>query len=82
MALTASALGVGAPRRIPAAIARLVAGRNAVDAVLRSARSSNMKAKNELGWELRFPRAREGIADTVASLRLAVGSRGRDRQRK
>jgi nucleoside-diphosphate-sugar epimerase len=69
MALTASALGVGVPRRIPAAVARLVAGGNAVDAVVRSARSSNLKAKRELGWQLRFPNAREGVADAVASLR-------------
>jgi nucleoside-diphosphate-sugar epimerase len=68
MALTSKALGVGPPRRIPAAIARLVAGSNAVHAVVRSARSSNAKAKRELGWQLRFPRASEGIADTVANL--------------
>ncbi|HEY1833729.1 MAG TPA: NAD(P)-dependent oxidoreductase [Solirubrobacteraceae bacterium] len=66
MALTAAALGTGPPRRIPVALARLVAGRNAVDAVVRSARSSNAKAKRELGWTPRFPTAREGIADTVA----------------
>jgi nucleoside-diphosphate-sugar epimerase len=68
MALTAQALGLGAPRRIPAALARLVAGNNAVDAVVRSARSCNRKAKQELGWQPRFPRAREGIVDTVARL--------------
>jgi nucleoside-diphosphate-sugar epimerase len=68
MALTAAALGVGAPRRVPVAIARLVAGSNAVDAVVRSARSCNQRAKRELGWQLRFPRSREGIADAVARL--------------
>jgi nucleoside-diphosphate-sugar epimerase len=68
MALTAQALGVGAPRRIPVAVARVVAGRNAVDAVVRSARSSNAKIKRELGWEPRYPTAREGVADAVASL--------------
>ncbi|MHB8531989.1 MAG: NAD-dependent epimerase/dehydratase family protein, partial [Solirubrobacteraceae bacterium] len=41
MALTAEALGVGPPRRIPAALARLAAGRNAVDAVVRAPRTSN-----------------------------------------
>jgi nucleoside-diphosphate-sugar epimerase len=73
MALTAQALGVGRPRRIPAALARAVAGSNAVDAVLRSARSTNAKIKRELGWVPRFPSAREGIADTVARLRAAAG---------
>jgi nucleoside-diphosphate-sugar epimerase len=68
MALTAQALGVGPPRRIPVAVARLAAGRNAVDAVVRSARSSNAKAKRELGWTPRFSSAREGVADAVARL--------------
>jgi nucleoside-diphosphate-sugar epimerase len=69
MALTAKALTVGAPRRIPTALARLVAGRNAVDAVVRSARSSNAKIKRELGWRPTFPAAQEGIVDSVARLR-------------
>jgi len=68
MALTAAELGVGPPRRIPVALARLVAGRNAVDAVVRSARSSNVRIKRELGWEPRFPSAREGVPDAVARL--------------
>jgi len=68
MALTAEALGVGAPRRIPAALARLAAGRNAVAAVVRSARSSNAKIKQEMGWRLRFPTAREGVPDAVGRL--------------
>jgi nucleoside-diphosphate-sugar epimerase len=69
MALSAKALGVGAPRRIPAAVARLVAGANAVDAVLRSARSSNAKIKRELDWRPRFAGAREGVPDAVARVR-------------
>lgn len=68
MALTASTLGVGRPRRIPAALARLVAGRNAVDAVVRSARSSNALAKRELGLSLRFPTARTGVPDALARM--------------
>ena len=72
MALTARALGVGPPRRIPAWLARAVAGSNAVDAVVRSARSTSAKIKRELGWEPRFPTAREGIADAVARLKAAA----------
>jgi nucleoside-diphosphate-sugar epimerase len=68
MTLTADALALGPPRRIPAALARIAAGSNAVDAVVRSARSSNAKIKRELGWRPRFPNAREGIADVVARL--------------
>jgi len=70
MALTARELGLGPPRRTPAALARLIAGRNAVDAVTRSARSSNAKIKRELGWEPRFPTAQEGVADAVRELAL------------
>jgi nucleoside-diphosphate-sugar epimerase len=71
MALTADALGVGAPRRIPAALARILAGANAVDAAVRSARSSNAKIKRELGWQPRFPTVREGVADAVGRLPAA-----------
>jgi nucleoside-diphosphate-sugar epimerase len=68
MALTAESLGVGAPRRVPATLARLIAGRNAVAAVVRSARSSNAKIKRELGWLPRFPTARDGVPASVARL--------------
>jgi nucleoside-diphosphate-sugar epimerase len=71
MALTARSLGVGEPRQIPQALARLVAGRNAVDAVVRSARSSNAKIRRELSWEPRFPSAREGVPDALATLATA-----------
>jgi nucleoside-diphosphate-sugar epimerase len=77
MALTARALGVGPPRHVPVAIARLIAGRNAVDAVVRSARSANAKIKRELGWEPRYPTARTGVADAVARLASARGRPGR-----
>ena len=68
MALTASRLGLGPPRRIPASVAQFIAGRNAVAAAVRSARSSNAKIKRELGWRPRFPTAHEGVADAVARL--------------
>jgi nucleoside-diphosphate-sugar epimerase len=68
MALTATRLGVGAPRRAPVWLARLIAGRNAVDAAVRSARSSNAKIRAELGWEPRFPTAEVGVPDAVAGL--------------
>jgi nucleoside-diphosphate-sugar epimerase len=68
IALTAKALGVGPPRRIPAAAARLVAGRHAVTAVTRSARSSNARLKEELGWTPRFPSAAVGVPDAVAGM--------------
>jgi len=68
VALAARALGVGPPRRIPTPLARLVAGRDPVLAVTRSARSSNAKIKRELGWRPRFATAAEGVPDAVGSL--------------
>ena len=68
VALTAEALGVGRPRRIPAWLARLVAGPDPVRAVVRSARSANGRVKAELGWTPRYPSAREGIPAAVAKL--------------
>ncbi|HEX4564144.1 MAG TPA: NAD(P)-dependent oxidoreductase [Solirubrobacteraceae bacterium] len=71
IALTARELGLGRPRHVPVALARIVAGRNAVDAVVRSARTSNAKIKRELGWQPRFATAGEGVADAVARLAAA-----------
>jgi nucleoside-diphosphate-sugar epimerase len=71
IALTAKALGVGPPRRIPAGLARLAAGRHAVTAVTRSARSSNARLKEELGWAPRFPTAEQGVPDAVSGILAA-----------
>jgi hypothetical protein len=46
----------------------MVAGGNAVDAVVRSARSSNARIKRELGWQPRFATAAPGIADALARM--------------
>lgn len=67
--LTAKALGVGPPRSIPAPIARLAGGRDPVLAVTRSARSSNVLIKRELGWSPRFPSAATGVPDAISLLR-------------
>lgn len=68
VALTAQALGVGPPRRLPAWLASRVAGADPVRAVIRSARSSNTRIKRELGWEPRYPTARVGVPDAIAKL--------------
>ena len=68
IALTAEAMGVGRPRRIPAWLAMLAAGRDPVRAVVRSARSSNERIKRELEWAPRWATAREGVPDAVARL--------------
>jgi nucleoside-diphosphate-sugar epimerase len=72
MKLTADALELGAPRRIPAWVARLAAGRHVVEAVVRSARSDNSRLKDELGWAPRYPSAAVGVPDAVARLRAAA----------
>ena len=68
VALTAEALGVGRPRRIPAWLARLAAGGDPVRAVVRSARSLNGRIKDELGWTPRYPSARVGVPAAIAKL--------------
>ncbi len=65
IALAATALGKGPPRRLPAWLARLAAGADPVLAVTRSARSSNARIKSELGWVPRFPTAQEGVPDAI-----------------
>ncbi len=72
VALTASALGVGPPRRIPAWVARLAAGDGPIRAVTRSARSSNARIKRELLWSPRFPSAHAGVPDAVSKLEQAA----------
>ena len=73
MKLTADALELGPPRRIPAFVARLAAGRHVVAAVVRSARSDNTRLKDELGWSPRYPCAQVGVPDAVARLRALRG---------
>jgi nucleoside-diphosphate-sugar epimerase len=68
VALTARALGVGKPRRIPTWLAARVTGRDPVAAVVRSARSSNGLIKRELGWAPHYASAQTGVPDAVAKL--------------
>ena len=57
----ASAVGAKPPRRVPRAIARLLAGEAAVRMMTESRGASNAKAKSELGWRPRYPSWREGF---------------------
>ena len=68
LGLTADALGVGPPRSLPAWLAGVVAGREVVAALTRSARSSNEKLKAELGWVPTYPTAQVGVPAAVAGL--------------
>ena len=71
IALTASALDRGAPRRVPTWLARVFAGSDPIAAVVRSAKSANAKIKRELGWAPSYPTARDGVPTAVARIRGA-----------
>jgi nucleoside-diphosphate-sugar epimerase len=57
----ASALGARPPRRAPAWLATLVAGRDLVIMNAQARGASNARAKRDLGWTLRYPSWREGF---------------------
>jgi 2-alkyl-3-oxoalkanoate reductase len=58
----AEAIGAPPPRRVPVWLARLVAGRDAAQGAVRMQARPNTGAKEELGWEPRWPSWREGFA--------------------
>jgi nucleoside-diphosphate-sugar epimerase len=58
----ASALGAKPPRRIPRWLGRLAAGEVATVMMTDARGASNAKAKDELGWQLRYPSWRQGFA--------------------
>ena len=62
----AECVGAKPPRRVPAWLARLLAGEMAVGVMTEGRAFSNAKAKRELGWELRYPSWRQGFKDEVA----------------
>jgi nucleoside-diphosphate-sugar epimerase len=68
VARTAHELGLGAPRRSPVWLARLVTGGGPAMAVVRSARTSNAKLKRELGWTPRYPTIETGIPAALATI--------------
>jgi nucleoside-diphosphate-sugar epimerase len=63
----ATALGAKPPRHVPVWLARLFAGEAAVMLGTASRGASNAKAKDELGWRLRYPSWRQGFAEVYAT---------------
>jgi nucleoside-diphosphate-sugar epimerase len=57
--------GAKPPRRVPAWLARLLAGDMAVGIMTEGRGFSNAKAKRELGWELRYPSWRQGFKEEL-----------------
>ena len=62
----AECAGAKPPRRLPAWLARLVAGEMVVGMMTEGRGFSNAKAKRELGWELRYPSWRQGFKEGLA----------------
>jgi nucleoside-diphosphate-sugar epimerase len=62
----AAAAGAKPPWRVPAWLARLVAGRQAADFALELRGASNQKAKRELGWQPAHPSWRSGFAESLS----------------
>ena len=57
----AECTGARPPRRVPAGLARLLAGPLAVAMMTEARAFANTKAKRELGWQLRYPSWRQGF---------------------
>jgi len=61
----AAAIGAKKPLRVPAWLARVVAGRGAVGMATELRGASNAKAKRELGWQPRYPAWRQGFREAL-----------------
>lgn len=62
----AECVGAKPPRRVPAWLARLLAGEMAVGVMTAGRGFANAKAKRQLGWELRYPSWRQGFKEALA----------------
>ena len=67
----ARALGAKPPRRVPAGLARLLAGEAVIVRSTEGRGASNAKAKRELGWTPRFRSWRQGFRATYSALAAA-----------
>jgi len=63
--VVASALDAKPPRRVPRWLGRLAAGEMATVMMTDVRGASNEKAKRELGWQLRYPSWRQGLAQRL-----------------
>jgi nucleoside-diphosphate-sugar epimerase len=61
----AEAIGAKPPRRVPTWLARVAAGRMAVEFSVNVRGASNAKAKRELGWRPRHPSWRQGFFEAL-----------------
>ena len=62
----ARCVGAKPPRRLPAWLARILAGEMMVGMMIDGRGFSNAKAKRELGWQLRYPSWRRGFEEGLS----------------
>jgi 2-alkyl-3-oxoalkanoate reductase len=73
----ASAVGAKPPRHVPVWLGRIATGEAVVSMMTRTRGVSNLKAKRELGWRLRYPSWRDGFREGLVDAPLeAVISSG------
>jgi nucleoside-diphosphate-sugar epimerase len=65
----AAAIHAPPPKKVPVWLARIAVGKHGVIAMTDLRGASNAKAKNVLGWQLRFPSWREGFTTLTSSNR-------------
>jgi nucleoside-diphosphate-sugar epimerase len=70
----AAMLGMKPPLRVPAWIARLLAGEHVVAMMTETRAGSNAKAKRELGWKPMHPSWRQGFSEVAQGLRERAGA--------
>ena len=70
----AAAGGARPPRRLPAWMARLVAGEHAVVMMTEVRGASNARARRELGWRPAYPSWRQGFRDGLGLPAARVGA--------
>ena len=70
----AARLGAQTPRRVPAWLAKWLAGENAVAYFTRSTRTSNARLRRDFAWSPRYPTYREGLDQVVAAWKAEASS--------
>jgi nucleoside-diphosphate-sugar epimerase len=67
--LFAEKLGAAPPRHVPVWLARLAAGRTAVELLTISSHTSNARFRQDTGWTPRYPTVADGLDQVIAAWR-------------
>ncbi|MGH9678840.1 MAG: NAD-dependent epimerase/dehydratase family protein, partial [Candidatus Acidiferrales bacterium] len=76
--LFASKLGAPRPRRIPAWLARLLAGERAADYFTKSTKTTNARFRRDFGWAPQYPTVREGLDQVVTAWKTDATRKAND----